>query len=90
MANVSLNKEEGRGVETKIKEQGGIALPALKELDTAITSLEGMWEGESARKFLDAYAEIAPVLTVKLPELLAEMEKELNARLTAREEADAL
>ena len=49
MARISFSPEQARGVARSIKNKGDATKGVVEQLDREIKSVEGWWEGDSAR-----------------------------------------
>jgi WXG100 family type VII secretion target len=59
----------------------------VSRLDTMISELEGMWEGESSRAFSDQYQTLRPSF-IQMQQLLDDIATQLTSTSRALEDAD--
>lgn len=78
---ISINIGEVERIFGEIETQITASTEALGQIDKKIDTLEtdGEWKGASYRKFMDQYnTDIRESLTTKIPELLTELNKNIQ------------
>ncbi len=87
MARISFSPEQARGVARSIKNKGDAAKDIINQLDREIKSVEGWWEGESARAFVDEFNSLKPSLD-KLVECVHNISMQLDKIAEIKEQSE--
>ncbi|MFC0273104.1 WXG100 family type VII secretion target [Metabacillus herbersteinensis] len=72
---------------TRYNAESGQVGEQITRLDSMISQLQGMWEGESSRAFAEQYEGLKPSI-IQMQQLLEEVSRQLNSTARAIEDAD--
>ncbi|KON90030.1 hypothetical protein AF332_26600 [Sporosarcina globispora] len=72
---------------TRYNGESGQVGEQISRLDSMISQLEGMWEGESSRAFAQQYETLKPSF-IQMQQLMEDISAQLNSTARALEEAD--
>lgn len=87
MANLTFSPEQARGVSKSILNKGNNAHDLINQLDREIKSVEGWWQGDSAKAFVDEFNQLKPSLD-KLVECVANISKNLDKIADIKEQSE--
>ncbi|MCJ8011818.1 WXG100 family type VII secretion target [Paenibacillus sp. KQZ6P-2] len=87
MMNQTFSPEQARGVASSIKNKGHNARDIINQLDREIKSVEGWWQGESAKAFVDEFHQLKPSLD-KLVQCVDNISISLNKVADIKEQSD--
>ncbi len=87
MARISFSPEQARGVARSIKNKGDATKGVVEQLDREIKSVEGWWEGDSARAFVDEFNNLKPSLD-KLVECVHNISMQLDKIAEIKEQSE--
>ncbi|MGK9251035.1 MULTISPECIES: WXG100 family type VII secretion target [Paenibacillus] len=87
MANQTFSPEQARSVASSIKNKGQNAKSVVDQLDREIKSVEGWWQGESAKAFVDEFNQLKPSLD-KLVECVNNISTSLQKVADIKEQSD--
>lgn len=87
MANISFSPEQARGVANSIKNKGNSAKDIVNQLDREIKSVQGWWQGESSKAFVDEFNQLKPSLD-KLVECVSNISSQLNKIAEIKEQSE--
>lgn len=62
MANLTFSPDQARSVAKSIETKGTNARDLINQLDREIKSVEGWWQGDSAKAFVDEFNQLKPSL----------------------------
>ncbi len=87
MGNLSFSPEQARGVAKSIDGKGNSARDIVNQLDREIKSVEGWWQGDSAKAFIDEFNQLKPSLD-KLVECVHNISIQLNKVADIKEQSE--
>ncbi len=87
MANIAFSPEQARGAANSIKNKGNNARDIVNQLDREIKAVEGWWQGESAKAFVDEFNQLKPSLD-KLVECVNNISAQLNRIAEIKEQSE--
>ncbi|WP_223068046.1 WXG100 family type VII secretion target [Paenibacillus caui] len=87
MANLTFSPEQARGVAKSIMSKGNNARDLINQLDREIKSVEGWWQGESAKAFVDEFHQLKPNLD-KLVECVHNISNNLTKIAEIKEQSE--
>ncbi len=88
MANIKLSPEALRNYASKITNNGSEAADLAQRIKANITAVTDSWEGQAKNKYLQAWAQHEPILTKTIPQLMADLAKNLETIAENFEAAD--
>jgi WXG100 family type VII secretion target len=87
MANLTFSPDQARGVASSIKNKSNNAKTLFDQLDKEIKAVEGWWQGDSARAFIEEFNELKPSLD-KLVEVVNSISQNLNKIADIKEQSE--
>lgn len=84
---ISFRPEEARSVANSIKAKGNSANDIVQKLDQEIKSVEGWWQGDSAKAFVDEFNTLKPSLD-KLVQCVENISRQLNQIAEIKEQGE--
>lgn len=85
--NIRVTPAELVVMSTRYNGESGQVGEQITRLDSMISQLQGMWEGEASRAFAEQYETLKPSF-IQMQQLLEDISSQLNSTARALEEAD--
>lgn len=86
---IKVTPEELEAMAGKLKGYAGEATSLASNINTAVTAALSAWEGNAQKEYADRFAEIYPILSTKLPQLINDMASSAEKRAAAYRAADS-
>ena len=86
---IKVTPEELEGMASKLEGFAGQSTTLASDINNAVTNALNAWEGNAQRQYADRFAEIYPILSTQLPQLIRDMAADAKQRAQKYREADA-
>ncbi|WLR42819.1 WXG100 family type VII secretion target [Bacillus carboniphilus] len=85
---IKVTPQELEAMSTRYQDESNSVGEQISRLNSMISELQDMWEGEASRAFAHQYEELRPSIE-QMQELLADVSRQLSSTGKALEDADA-
>lgn len=86
---IRVTPEELEAMASKLKGYAGESTSLASNINSAVTAALSAWEGNAQKNYADRFAEIYPILSTQLPQLINDMAADAEQRAARYREADA-
>ena len=86
---IKVTPEELESMAGSLKSYAGEATSLASNINTAVTNALNAWEGNAQKNYADRFAEIYPILSTQLPQLINDMAADAEQRAARYREADS-
>ena len=86
---IKVTPDELEAMAGKLKGFAGESTSLASKINSAVTAALSAWEGNAQKNYADRYAEIYPVLSTQLPQLINDMAPDAEQRAARYREADS-
>jgi len=86
---IKVTPDELEAMASKLEAFAGQANTLATGLDSAVTNALNAWEGNAQKNYAARYAEIKPILSTQLPQLIRDMAADAKQRAARYRQADA-
>lgn len=86
---IKVTPDELEAMASKLEGFAGQASTLASSLDAAVNNALNAWEGNAQKDYAARYAEIKPILTTQLPQLIRDMAADAKLRAAKYRQADA-
>lgn len=86
---IKVTPEELEAMAGKLKGFAGESTSLASKINSAVTAALDAWEGNAQKNYADRFAEIYPILSTQLPQLINDMAADAEQRAARYREADA-
>lgn len=86
---IKVTPEELEAMAGKLKGFAGESTSLASNINSAVTAALSAWEGNAQKNYADRFAEIYPIISTQLPQLINDMAADAEQRAARYREADA-
>ena len=86
---LKVTPEELEAMAGKLKGFAGESTSLANKINSAVTAALNAWEGKAQKDYADRFAEIYPILSQQLPQLINDMAADAEQRAARYREADS-
>ena len=86
---IKVTPEELEAMAGKLKGFAGESTSLASNINSAVTAALSAWEGNAQKNYADRFAEIYPIISTQLPQLINDMAADAEQRAARYREADS-
>ena len=86
---IKVTPEELEAMAGKLKGFAGESTSLASNINSAVTAALNAWEGNAQKNYADRFAEIYPIISTQLPQLINDMAADAEQRAARYREADS-
>ena len=86
---IKVTPEELEAMAGKLRGFAGESTSLASNINSAVTAALSAWEGNAQKNYADRFAEIYPILSTQLPQLINDMAADAEQRAARYREADS-
>ncbi len=86
---IKVTPEELEAMAGKLKGFAGESTSLASNINSAVTAALSAWEGNAQKNYAERFAEIYPILSTQLPQLINDMAADAEQRAARYREADS-
>ena len=86
---IKVTPEELEAMAGKLRGFAGESTSLASNISSAVTAALSAWEGNAQKNYADRFAEIYPILSTQLPQLINDMAADAEQRAARYREADS-
>lgn len=86
---IKVTPEELEAMAGKLKGYAGESISLASNINSAVTAALSAWEGNAQKNYADRFAQIYPILSTQLPQLINDMASDAVQRAARYRDADS-
>ncbi len=86
---IRVTPDELEAMAGKLKGFAGESTSLASNINNAVTAALSAWEGNAQKNYADRFAEIYPIISTQLPQLINDMAADAEQRAARYREADS-